>query len=257
MELILAQIASGHTAYLNKSLSKWLLDDLILLMTELISVCMFCQCGCVYGSLSHCAADQKYCSFMEPRLVDAYVSALPAGGRHPLGPCITFIAELALGNETAFEAAVLSKFLDFVLLSASRKYPGFRREFDPDDDESFACAFAVLSAPPLELREFWNMTLEQYWPFEYPPSLEDVVLQINKTSPATWLLLEAHFLQHEAPNMLRLATPCKYPMHNGRSVADVTYPRLQHFSLSSVVPPFQLQVFLFCFVIFTAHLTWL
>jgi hypothetical protein len=194
---------------------------------------------------------------MEPRLVDAYVSALPAGGRHPLGPCITFIAELALGNETAFEAAVLSKFLDFVLLSASRKYPGFRREFDPDDDESFACAFAVLSAPPLELREFWNMTLEQYWPFEYPPSLEDVVLQINKTSPATWLLLEAHFLQHEAPNMLRLATPCKYPMHNGRSVADVTYPRLQHFSLSSVVPPFQLQVFLCCFVIFTAHLTWL
>ncbi|KAJ6569148.1 hypothetical protein B0H19DRAFT_1373436 [Mycena capillaripes] len=224
MELILTQIASGHTSFLIHCLSKWLLDDLIMLTTEIMSVCMFCECG-----------------FMEPRLVDAYVSAL-SEGRHPLGPCITFITELARQNETTFEAVVLSKFLDLVLLSASRKNRGdFRRDFDPEDYQSFTCAFAILSTPPAELHDFWRMNLEQYWPFVDSPSLADVVRQINKTSPATWLILETQFLQNEAPTMLRLVTPHKYPMHSARSVADEAYPRLKDFTLSVLRPPFRLQ----------------
>ncbi|KAJ7111227.1 hypothetical protein C8R44DRAFT_883054 [Mycena epipterygia] len=216
MEMILTQIACARTTYIINSVSKWLLDDLILLITEIMSVGMFCRSG-----------------FLEPRLTDAYLSALPRG-RHPLEPCISFISELARQNETTFEAAILSKFLDMVLLSASQK-----RTISAED----VCrsAFEVLSAPPWELHEFWKINLEQYWPFDHPPSLEDAVQHINKTSPATWLILEAHFLQREARTMLELATPRKYPMHTGRSVADVTYPRMKDFTLSSVSPAFQMQ----------------
>ncbi|KAJ7250182.1 hypothetical protein B0H12DRAFT_1121125 [Mycena haematopus] len=219
MELILAQIGSGHTAYLINSLSKWVLEDIIMLVREIISVSMFSGCG-----------------FMEPRLVNAYVCALPESTR-PLEPCLAFITELAQQNETTFEAVIHSKFLELVLLTASREDTSLDRENDP----SVALAFAVLSTPPVELQELWNANLEQYLPPRYSPSLEDVVKHINMTSPATWLILEAHFLQQEAPNMLRLATPVKYPMHS-RSASDVTYPRLKDFSLSSEKPEFQLQL---------------
>ncbi|KAF7340422.1 hypothetical protein MVEN_01962100 [Mycena venus] len=222
MELILAQIASGHTSYLYNCLSKWLLDDLRVLLAEIISVSMFCGCG-----------------FMEPRLTNAYLSALPED-RHPLVPCIVFIADLARQNETTFEAALLSKFLDVVLLTASRKDTILDRDFELEN-QSLARAFALLSSPPLELQEFWNMALEQYWPFDYPPSLEDVVRHISATSPTTWYILEAHFLQHEAPNMLRLVTPVKHRLDNGRSAADVAYPQLKDFNLPSGNFPIRIQ----------------
>ncbi|KAJ7744161.1 hypothetical protein B0H16DRAFT_1889739 [Mycena metata] len=217
MELILTQIASSHTAYLIACLSNWLLDDLILLISELMSVSMFCRYG-----------------FLEPRLAQAYTVALP-GGRHPLGPCIAFLSELAAQNETTYEATIASKFLDLVLLSASRQYG------DPDASHSLLRAFGVLSTPPWELNDFWKINLEQYWAFEQPPSLEDVVRHIDETSPKTWLIVEAHFLQREAPNMLQLATSYKYPLHQGRSVADVNYPSLKDFSLSHAAPPFFMQ----------------
>ncbi|KAJ6523836.1 hypothetical protein B0H19DRAFT_1276769 [Mycena capillaripes] len=41
--------------------------------------------------------------------------------------------------------------------------------------------------------------------------------------------------------MLRLTSNGKYLMNSGRSVADVAYPQLKDFSLSSAVPPLQLQ----------------
>ncbi|KAJ7660871.1 Alpha/Beta hydrolase protein [Mycena polygramma] len=215
MELVLNQIASGHTAYLVNCLSRsWLLDDLILLITEVM--------------------------FMEPSLVKAFISALPEG-RHPLGPCVIFIAELAQQNETTFEAAVLSKFFELLLLSASRKNIGFRRGFNRDEYHNLSSAFAILSAFPKELHELWTITLEQYWPSADSPSLEAVVSHIDKTSPTTWHILQAHFLQREAPKLLQLLTPGKYPMHGGRSVADVAYPQLKDFSLSSVVPVVHLQ----------------
>ncbi|KAJ7669065.1 hypothetical protein B0H17DRAFT_1142217 [Mycena rosella] len=223
MELILPQIASGHTAYLINSVSKWLLDDVILLVTEIMLVCMFCGYG-----------------FPERALMGAYVSALPEG-RNPLGPGISFISELAQQNETTYEAVILSKFLDMILLSASQHFSGRRRDFDAETARSFHSAFAAISAPPLKSYEFWLSNLDQYWPFAHHPSLEDVMRHISKTSPATWLLLEAHFLEREAPRMLELATPGKYPMYSGRSVADVTYPRLKDFTLSQASPPFQLQ----------------
>ncbi|KAF8152824.1 hypothetical protein K438DRAFT_374223 [Mycena galopus ATCC 62051] len=175
---------------------------------------------------------------MEPRLVNAYMSAIPEGN-HPLGRCIAFIAELAQQNETTFEAAVQSKFLDLVLLTASRKTASIGDSLG--NHHSLAWTFGILSAPPIELQELWNINLEQYWPFNYSPSLGDVVRHIDATSPATWLLLEAHFLQQEVPNMLRLVTSVKYPV-NSRSANDVEYPRLKDFSLSSVKPQFQLQV---------------
>ncbi|KAJ7038699.1 hypothetical protein C8F04DRAFT_1179379 [Mycena alexandri] len=213
MELILIQIASSHTAYLIACLSNWLLDDLILLITELMSV---------------------KSSFLEPRLANVYRSSLP-DGHHSLGPCIAFISELAAQNETTYEATILSKFLDLVLLSASRQ------DGDHDDCQPFLRAFDVLSAPPWELNDFWRINLEQYWAFEEPPSLADVVQHIDRTSPTTWLIVEAHFLRREAPNMLRLATPDKYPMNQGRSVADVNYPSLKDFSLTSAAPAFLMQ----------------
>ncbi|KAJ6459665.1 hypothetical protein C8R45DRAFT_1221372 [Mycena sanguinolenta] len=219
MELILTQISSGHTSYLINSLSAWLLEDIILLVKEIVSVSMFCKCG-----------------FMEPSLVNAYVGALPES-THPLVPSIEFITKLAQQNDTTFEAVIHSNFLDLVLLTASQG----TGVFDQENHSSLALAFAVLSAPPLELQELWNIELEQYWPLEYSPSLGDVVQHIDTTSPATWLILEASFLQQEAPNMLRLATPLKYPMHS-RSADDVAYPRLKDFSLSSVKPVFRLQV---------------
>ncbi|KAF7367717.1 hypothetical protein MSAN_00835500 [Mycena sanguinolenta] len=145
MELILTQISSGHTTYLIHSLSKWLLEDIILLVKEIVSTSMFSKCG-----------------FMEPSLVNAYVGALPES-THPLVPCIEFIAKLAQQNDTTFEAAIHSKFLDLVLLTASRN----RDAFDREHHSSSALAFATLSAPPLELQELWNIELEQYWPFKY------------------------------------------------------------------------------------------
>ncbi|KAJ7658001.1 hypothetical protein B0H14DRAFT_3078127 [Mycena olivaceomarginata] len=181
MELILNQIASTQTTYLIHCLSKWFLDDLILLMTEIISVSLFCESG-----------------FIEPRLVNTYLSALPEGSQ-PLEPCIAFIAELAQENGTTFEAAIFSKFLE---LSTT-----FRRGFDPERQPSLSWAFNILTAPPTELQEFCNITWEQYWPFDSPPLLDDVVRHINKTSPSTWLTLEAHFLRQEAPTLLRLVTP--------------------------------------------------
>ncbi|KAJ7792619.1 hypothetical protein B0H14DRAFT_2930227 [Mycena olivaceomarginata] len=192
MELILNQIASTQTTYLIHCLSKWPLDDLILLMTEIMSVSLFCESG-----------------FIEPHLVNAYVSALPEGSQ-PLEPCIAFIAELAQQNRITFEAAILSKFLELVLLTASRKITTFRRGFDPEGQPSLSWAFNILTAPPTELQEFWNITWEQYWPFDSPPLLDDVVRHINKTLPSTWLTLEAHFLRQEAPTLLRLVTPVKY-----------------------------------------------
>ncbi|KAJ7864312.1 hypothetical protein B0H14DRAFT_2736669 [Mycena olivaceomarginata] len=223
MELILTQIASTQTTYLIHCLSKWFLDDLILLITEIISVSLFCESG-----------------FIEPRLVNAYLSALPEGSQ-PLEPCIAFIAELAQQNGTTFEAAILSKFLELVLLTASRKSTTFRRGFDPERQPSLSWAFNILTAPPTELQEFWNITWEQYWPFDSPPLLADVVRHINKTSPLTWLTLEAHFLRQEAPTLLRLVTPVKYSMHGGRSAADVNYPQLKDFNLPLVTPLFRLQ----------------
>ncbi|KAJ7744187.1 hypothetical protein B0H16DRAFT_1560434 [Mycena metata] len=217
MELILTQIASFHTAYLIACLSNWLFDDLILLISELISISMFCRCG-----------------FLEPRLAHAYTAALP-GGCHPLGPCIAFISEVAAQNETTYEATIASKFFDFVLLSASRQYG------DPDVSHSLLRAFGVLSTSPWELNDFWKINLEQYWAFEHPPSLEDVVQHIDKTSPQTWLIVEAHFLQREASDMLRLATSDKYPLHQGRSVTDVNYPNLKDFSLALGAPPIPIQ----------------
>ncbi|KAJ6501778.1 hypothetical protein DFH09DRAFT_298375 [Mycena vulgaris] len=222
MELILAQIASGHTTYLLNSLSKWLPDDLIVLIAEIISISMFCRDG-----------------FLEGRLSDAYIFALPEGC-HPLGPCTSFLSELARQNQTTFEAVIMSKFLDMVLLS-SRKHATEPGHFDKETQSSFSTAFAVLSTPSCQSYELWMVNLEQYWPFAYHPSLAEVVQHINKTSPGTWLLLEAHFLERKAHRMLELAMPCKYPMYSGRSVADVTYPRLKDFNLTSVVPPFQLQ----------------
>ncbi|KAJ7320717.1 hypothetical protein DFH08DRAFT_890073 [Mycena albidolilacea] len=177
MELILNQIAFTQTTYMIHCLSKWILDDLILLMTEIISVSLFCESG-----------------FIEPRLVNAYLSALPKGSQ-PLEPCIAFIAELAQQNGTAFEAAILSKFLELVLLTASRKSATFRRGFDPERQPSLSWAFNILTAPPTELQEFWNITWEQYWPFDSPPLLDDVVRHINKTSPSTWLTFFGKKLQ--------------------------------------------------------------
>ncbi|KAJ7159612.1 hypothetical protein C8R46DRAFT_372295 [Mycena filopes] len=235
MELILTQIASSHTAYLLACLDKWELDDLILFITEVISVGMFCECG-----------------FLEPRLANAYTSALPYG-RHPLGPCIAFIADLAAQNETTYEAAILSKFLDLVLLTAARPPPG---SLDSEDQQAPHCAFAVLSAPPCDLYDFWRLNLEQYWvvEHEHDPSLGDVVRHIDKTSPATWLILEAHFLQREAPRMLRLTTPLKYPMYTGRSAADENYPSFKDFSLTTSTPVFTRQEILDTGVVSSAAL---
>ncbi|KAJ7695622.1 hypothetical protein B0H14DRAFT_3658442 [Mycena olivaceomarginata] len=130
MELILNQIASTQTTYLIHCLSKWPLDDLILLMTEIMSVSLFCESG-----------------FIEPHLANAYVPALPEGSQ-PLEPCIAFIAELAQQNRMTFEAAILSKFLELGILTASRKITTFRRGFDPERQPSLSWAFNILTAPP-------------------------------------------------------------------------------------------------------------
>ncbi|KAJ7474131.1 hypothetical protein FB451DRAFT_1247960 [Mycena latifolia] len=162
IKLILVQIASGHTAYLINGVSKWLLDDVILLIKGIMSVCIFCKYG-----------------FLDQRLTYAYISALPKG-RHLLGPYISFMSELAQQNETVFEAVVLSKFLDMVLLSSSQQHSGAQNEFDEETTTSLSSAFSVLSTPP---SEFWMTNLEQYWPFAHQPSLEEVVRHIDNTSP--------------------------------------------------------------------------
>ncbi|KAJ7751920.1 hypothetical protein DFH07DRAFT_941562 [Mycena maculata] len=218
MELILIQIASGFTVKLVRCLGKWLLDDLISLMKEIMSICVFCDKG-----------------FPGHRLADAYGSALPAG-QHPLDPCISFISELALRNETTFEAAILSKFLDLLLLVSS--WSPSRLIADEKDELLTACtlAFACLSDPQLQVYYFWRCTLDHYGPFDRQPSLEDVVQHINATSPDTWLILEAQFLQGEAENMLELATSSEFPLYAGRSATDTIYPRLKDFSVSIIVP---------------------
>jgi len=151
-----------------------------------------------------------------------------------------FLTEIVRQNETAFEAAVLSRFLDFLLLTASQNHLMIKHhDLDTEGGRALSSAFSALGASPLD--ELWIGSLEQFWPFDHPPSLEDVVLHINKTSPEIWLRIEAHFLQREAPRMLEQATPPKCPMHTGRSVADVTYPQMHNFTLSSATPGLPLQ----------------
>ncbi|KAK7065000.1 hypothetical protein R3P38DRAFT_2827454 [Favolaschia claudopus] len=214
MELILTQIASEHTTYLINCLSSWHIEDLVLLITEVISVSLFCHSG-----------------FIDPALSKSYLSALPQNTPQTL-PVIAFITELARQNATTYEAAILSKGLELILMAAHQNH--FRM------NPTVKRAFTVLSAPPLDVKDLWSMTIEQYWSFSYPPMLEDLLQHIDTTAASTWLLLEAHFLQKELPAMLQLISPQKYQMHS-RSAADTNYPKLKDFNLCQVDPVFRLQ----------------
>ncbi|KAJ7669061.1 hypothetical protein B0H17DRAFT_1183887, partial [Mycena rosella] len=201
MELILKQIALMRTAYFIHCLSKWSLDDLIALISEVMSICILCDRG-----------------FREHRLAAAYASALPPG-HHPLDPCLSFISELVRQNRTTFEAAVLSKFPELVLLSSCGRHRHTVAEPDEEERLDFTCAsaFTILSTPDPQLHEIWRTSLDQYWPFYRPPSLRDVVGHISTVSPDTWLVLEAHFLQQELDHFLELAMPGKFPSFSGGS----------------------------------------
>ncbi|KAJ7194929.1 hypothetical protein GGX14DRAFT_404288 [Mycena pura] len=184
-------------------LSRWPLDDLVLLMMELMSVAMFCESG-----------------FLEPRLANAYLSALPQD-HHPLQPPTVFIVKLMKRDETAFEAALLSKFLEFLLLAASQRR--LRAPHKSVEDHT-ALAFDVLSAPPESLRDLCKSSLEQVWPYHHSLSLKDIVQHISETPPDRWFMLEANFLQREVPRLLYLAVteccgarPSHWPVHTRRT----------------------------------------
>ncbi|KAJ7194933.1 hypothetical protein GGX14DRAFT_404292 [Mycena pura] len=197
MELVLIQVASLQTDYLVNCLSRWPLGDLVLLMMELMSVALFYESG-----------------FLEPRLANAYISALPQG-HHPLLPPIVFIVKLMKRDETAFEAALSSKFLDFLLLAASQKRLRACHK-SAEDHTTLGSAFAVLSAPPKNLCSLWKISLEQF--LNHSPSLHDAVQHISETSPETWFMLEAHFLQREVPRLLYLASLPKYHLYNEKGL---------------------------------------
>jgi hypothetical protein len=184
---------------------------------------------------------------MEPRLAAAYTSSLQTG-LHPYIPCISFVSALSRKNDTTYEAVISTRFLDMLLLASNKYGKSQKRESRQLESLSLilGAAFHVLqisARSPLK-SDLWDNALDQYWPFgkPRPASLNDVVQQINTSSPQTWCILEAEFLQHEVPNILVMLTPEKCPMHGGRSIGDEAYPRMKNLTLETVHPPLSLLV---------------
>ncbi|KAJ7052879.1 hypothetical protein C8F01DRAFT_561824 [Mycena amicta] len=235
MEIILIQIASSQTTHLINCLSQWMLDDLMLLILEIMSVALFSHSG-----------------FLEPRLVDAYTSATAGTTGTTIGRvlggvpgrAITFISALARQNQIACEAALLCGFLEMLLLTASQL--GDMNQEDEDRD-ALNSAFTALhqSAKRIEhsdsdLADLWHSRLEAFWPAEvHPPSTAfEVAANVTKTAPHTWLAIEAEFLQREAACLVRQSSPPRCPMHAGRTLSDASpFPRMSNMTLSNSAVP--------------------
>ncbi|KAF7331528.1 hypothetical protein MKEN_00031700 [Mycena kentingensis (nom. inval.)] len=223
MELVLIQIASSQTAHLVHCLRGWLLDDLMLLIAETMSIARYSRAG-----------------FLEPRLTEAYTGGLCPeyqSGYHAIRalPAISFIAQLAAAQETACEAALLAGALEFILLTASHLSVVARSD---EHREQLNVSFKMLAhsaSQSADLNDLWTSRLDAFWPSPSLPSVFTITQHFSKVQPGLLLNMESHFLQREAPALISGANPPRCPMQIGRSINDqAPFPRASNLALSSL-----------------------
>ncbi|KAJ7055614.1 hypothetical protein C8F01DRAFT_1158742 [Mycena amicta] len=185
MELILGQISSFQTRHIVAVLSEWLVDDLILLISEVMAVSLFCRAG-----------------LLDDRLSVAYLAST-SKERQSHGPTVAFIGALIKSSQAAFEAALLAGFLDFLLFASVPR----GLQTSEEDKEIFESAYSTVSCPPPHLSSIWTECTAGIWTRARKPSLSDLHRKVSEHGCEKMREIHARFLYMVFPRILQKAIP--------------------------------------------------